>query len=143
MEDKGRGIYSRFNFENEEQKYDLKTVIEKFNTHCQPRKKLTFLTYQYLICKQKECQRFDEYVTGLRQEANKCELGQLTDRLIKDILICGIKDNMLRERMLREPALDLEKAIQAGFSFEETLKNNGYVGNRKYIHDSRKTEQKT
>ena len=120
IRDKGRSIYSTFNFENEEQKYDLKTVIEKFNTHCQPEKKLTFLTYQFLTCKQKECQRFDEYVTELRQEANKCELGQLTDRLIKDILICGIKDYRLRERMLREQALDLVKAIQAGLSAEET-----------------------
>ena len=50
---------------------------------------------------------------------------------------------MLRERMLREPALDLEKAIQAGLSAEETLKSNGYVGNRKYVHDSWKKEQKT
>ena len=45
---------------------------------------------------------------------------------------------MLRERMLREPALDLEKAIPASFDPEETLKNNGDVRNRKYIHNSLK-----
>lgn len=52
----GRKIYYTFNFENEEQKFNLEKVIEKFDSHCQPRKNLTFLTYQFLTCKQKETQ---------------------------------------------------------------------------------------
>ena len=40
--EKRREIYSTFEFENEQLKYNLETVIEKFNNYCQPRKNLTF-----------------------------------------------------------------------------------------------------
>ena len=35
------------------------------------------------------------------------------------MLVCGQRDNAQRERMLREPDLTLEKAIQTGQSAEE------------------------
>lgn len=40
-----------------------------------------------------------------------CEFGELTDSLMKDKLVCGITDNGLCERLLREQDLNLEKAI--------------------------------
>ena len=44
----------------------------------------------------------------------------LRDSLICDIIICGINDNRLREPLLREPELTLQKAVQLGHAAEET-----------------------
>ena len=43
--------------------------------------------------------------------------------LIRDIIVVGILDNHLCERMLRDTKLTLEKAISMGQSAEETNKN--------------------
>ncbi len=63
MGEKGREIYSTFEFENELLKYNLETVIEELNNYSQPRKNLTFLTQNDVFCQQKDHQRFDDYVT--------------------------------------------------------------------------------
>ncbi len=41
----------------------------------------------------------------------KTEFADLTDSLIRDRIVCGIKDNNVRARLLREADLTLEKAI--------------------------------
>jgi len=47
----------------------------------------------------------------------ECEFGDLKDSLIR---IVGVTDDRLRERMLREPNLNLDKALQLGNSAEQT-----------------------
>ena len=111
--ERDRKIYSTFDFENEQMKYNQETVIEKFNNYCQPRKNLPFLTRRFFACKQKDHQRFDDYDTKLRSKVNQYEFGEISNRLIKDMLVCGLRDYALRERMLREPNLTPEKAIKA------------------------------
>ena len=46
---KGREVYSTFEFENEQFKYNLEIVIEKFSNYCQPRKNLTLLTQIFYL----------------------------------------------------------------------------------------------
>ena len=53
----------------------------------------------------------DQYVTDLRNKASSCEFEQLMDGLIRDKIVCGIKSDNVRARLLREPKLDLQKAI--------------------------------
>ncbi|XP_035232918.1 uncharacterized protein LOC118204730 [Stegodyphus dumicola] len=53
----------------------------------------------------------DEYVTDLRNKARTCEFAQLKDSLIKDKIVCGIKDDVVRARLLHETELTLEKAL--------------------------------
>ncbi len=36
------------------------------------------------------------------------------------MIICGISDNALRERMLREPNINLQKAVELGQASEQT-----------------------
>ena len=73
---------------------------------------------------QKEGQTFQNFVTELRQLSEDCEFQDLKDSLIKDMIICGIVDNQLRERMLREPNINLVKSIQLGQAAEETKKHS-------------------
>ncbi|KAH6943013.1 hypothetical protein HPB50_013968 [Hyalomma asiaticum] len=61
--------------------------------------------------KQKENQAFDEFVTELRRQAEKCDFGERKDRLIGDRIVVGIRDGALRERLFRERDLTLDKII--------------------------------
>ena len=62
-------------------------------------------------------------MTELRKLSSKCEFDNLQNSLIKDMFVCGTKDNLLHERLLRECDLTLSKAISAGHYAEETLKH--------------------
>lgn len=53
----------------------------------------------------------DAYVTDLKHKVKDCEFGHLTDSLIRDRIVCGITDDQVRGRLLREPDLTLNKAI--------------------------------
>ena len=118
----GREIYNTFQFEEgDDMKFNI--VLQKFQEYCSPRKNITFMRHKFFTCKQREGQSFDEFVTELKKRSADCEFEQLRDSLIRDIIICGINDNRLRERLLREPDLTLQKAIQLGHAAEETKRH--------------------
>ena len=53
-------------------------------------------------------------MTELKKLSSKCEFDNFQDFLIKDMIVCGTKDNLLCERLLGECDLTLSKAISAG-----------------------------
>ena len=88
---------------------DIKGVIERFNNYCNPRKNIPFNSRQ-----QEPGVSFDRYVTVLRQIAYKCAFGAITPvDLLRNTIIFGIADidNKVRERLLREPELNLSKTL--------------------------------
>lgn len=72
---------------------------------------MTFERHRFFTCTQKSGETIDQYVTELRSRSKTCEFNELTESLIKDRIVCGIPDNGLRERLLREQDPDLDKAI--------------------------------
>ncbi|KXJ04486.1 hypothetical protein AC249_AIPGENE8434, partial [Exaiptasia diaphana] len=53
----------------------------------------------------------DGYVNRLRKHAATCEFGVLTDELIRDRLVLGIREESTKLRLLKEDKLDLNKAL--------------------------------
>ena len=127
--DKGREIYETFQFGTRETEgapepsMVYKDVVEKFRDYCNPRKNITILRYKFFTCKQLESQTFDDFVTRLKVLSQDCEFGDLRDSLIKDVILIGVLDDKLRERLMREATLDLNKAIQLGQAASETRKH--------------------
>ena len=107
-------VYDTFSF-TEEQKGKLVPIIEKFEAYCSPKKNTTYERYIFNSCTQNG-RTIDAFVTDLRSKAKTCAAcvcGDLQDSLIRDRIVCGIDDNNTRERLLRNNALTLEKAIDA------------------------------
>lgn len=104
-------VYNNFQFQALDDKMKLDKILEKFEEYCIPKRNVTFERHKFFTCVQKTGETVDQYVTELRNRSKTCEFGGLTDSLIKDRLVCGIPDNGLRERLLREQDLNLEKAI--------------------------------
>ena len=105
-------VYNNFQFTEEADKMKLDKILEKFEAYCIPKTNVTFERHRFFTCVQKTEETIDQYVTELRNRSKTCEFGGLTDSLIKDRLVCGIPDNSVRERLLREQDLNLEKAIR-------------------------------
>ena len=64
--------------------------------------------------------RFNEFVTELKKLSDDCEFGTIKGSLVKDIIICGVNDSNLRERLLREDDVDLAKVVKVGQAAKQT-----------------------
>ena len=55
----------------------------------------------------------DAYGTELRKFARNCEFGELHDSIIRDRIVCGIRSNKVRKRLLREKDLNFTSMFMA------------------------------
>ncbi|XP_067687858.1 uncharacterized protein [Haliotis asinina] len=104
-------LYNTFHFESETDAMRLKSILDKFEAYCIPKRNITFERHRFFTCSQREGEKIDQYVTELKSRAKTCEFGDLHDSLIRDRIICGIASDALRERLLREDDLTLDKTI--------------------------------
>ena len=74
----------------------LNKVMAKFDKYCTPKTNLTLERFHFNNCNQQTEGGIDAYLARLRKHTNTCEFGDLQDSLIKDHLVCGITDNVMR-----------------------------------------------
>ena len=94
--------------------YDKKKIdryLEALDNYLKPIRYLVYERCVFNTCVQSNDESVQSYVTGLREPATSCEYGELTDDLIRDRLVIGLKHNGDKVRLLREMILGLKKAI--------------------------------
>ena len=96
--------------ECEENLHTTECILKKFENYCTPRKNVTIERHVFFSRNQAAGETFDQYVTDLKLKAKTCEFQTVTDSLIKDRIVGGIRDDKVRARLLREPDLSLNKA---------------------------------
>ena len=96
----------------EEDKRKLDKCLEALESYFKPSRNLVYERYVFNTCVQQSEESVQSYVTRLRKLAASCEYGALTDELIRDRLVIGLKNQGDKVRLLREKSLDLKKAIQ-------------------------------
>ena len=85
-------------------------MLQKFTDYCQPRKNVPFERYCFNRRAQEPGESYEQYRTALRKLSEGCEFDSITpDEILRDRLIFGIRDDKVRERLLREPRLTLNK----------------------------------
>ena len=73
---------------------------------------LQYERHKFNTRNQEEGEAIDNYVTVLRTTlAATCEFSTLEDSLIRDRIVCGVRSQTHKERLLRETDLTLEEAI--------------------------------
>ena len=118
-----RQIYETFDFATVEDKLKLDPVLNKFDSYCNPRSNKTIARHRFFTYRQSEGQSFNNFVTELKKLSAECSFDTLKDELVMDMIIVGINDGGLKERMLKEPDMTLVKAVQLGQSAEEAKKH--------------------
>ena len=113
-------VYNTFNWANEGDNLKIDRVLEKFDAFCNPRKNTIYERYVFFSRNQENGESIDHYVTVLKTMSNTCEFGDLKESLIRDRVVFGIQDNSVRERLLRDPDLTLQTAIEKVRSAELT-----------------------
>ena len=71
---------------------------------------------------------FESYYTELRNTVKDCEFGSLEENLVRDRLVCGIIDEIVREKLLQVEDLTLEKCVNMCRLFESSAKQLRTLG---------------
>ncbi|UYV73002.1 K02A2.6-like, partial [Cordylochernes scorpioides] len=95
----------------EDEKNSLPKIIEALNNHFTPQKNVIYERYIFNTSNQEENEGIDSYTNRLRGLASSCEYDILTEDLIRDRIVLGIKNNRVRKKLLMEPKLNLSSAI--------------------------------
>ena len=96
-----------------EQQATVKGCLDGLEAHFKPQRNVVYERYVFNSCVQIVEESVDVYVNQLRKIASSCEFGALTNELIRDRLIIGVKDRDLK-------GLLLQKAIEICKSNEIT-----------------------
>lgn len=106
----------------------LELVKEKFERYFTPKLNITFERYKFHKIVQNEGETIDEYITRLRLQAQNCEFEKLTDSLLRDQLILGVRSDTLRTKLLSED-ITLLKALQIAQATELAQKQTAEIHN--------------
>ena len=94
-----------------EQKSSVKACLDALEAYFKPKRNVVYERYVFNSSSQQQEESTDEYVNRLRKYAASCNFGSLTDELIRDRLVLGIRDQATKLRLLKEEKLDLNKAV--------------------------------
>jgi hypothetical protein len=117
-------VYNTFTWATAGDNLKIDKVLEKFDAFCNPRKNTIYERYVFFSRNQENGESIDHYVTVLKTLSDTCEFENLKESLICDRLVFGILDNSVRERLLRDPELTLQTAIERVRSAELTIAQN-------------------
>jgi len=108
--EEAREVFATFTWDAEGDDAKLGTVIDKFKSYCEPRKNVPFERYRFNLRAQEPGESYDQYRTALRMLADTCAFQSITpDEILRDRLVFGVRDDKVRERLLRESNLTLSK----------------------------------
>lgn len=139
MGEEALNVYNTFEFEIEtnengqQQEVDdvltVELILDAFSNHYIPFKNETYLRHIFFSTKQTEEQSIDDFVTELKTKARDCGFGNLTDSLIRDKIVSGIRCDRVRQKLLKTRNLDLPLCISICQSEEETTKQLSQMTN--------------
>lgn len=93
---------------DEKKVYD--TVIEKFDSFFKVRRNVIFERAVFNRRVQAGDEAAEQFIMELYKLAETCEYGDMTEQMIRDRLVVGIRDSSLSENLQLDPDLTLEKA---------------------------------
>ena len=130
-------IYNSFDM-TEENRRKLSEIMKEFDRYAVGETNETYERYVFNSRNQKEDENIDKYVAELRTLAQSCGFCKcLTDSLIRDRIVLGIRNDETRKRLLRQPKLTLQKCIDIVKSEEISmaqLKSMGQATSAEDVH---------
>ena len=103
-------IFLNLNFGDEE--ITITSLLSALQDYFLPKRNIVYEMYVFNSCIQTPEESVDGYVNRLRKLASSCQFGTLTEEMIRDRLVIGIRDTSTKAGLLREKDLSrLDKAL--------------------------------
>ena len=105
-----QAVAKTFTFTNEE-KDKIAPLKAKMKAHCEGVQNVTVTRYRFNTTNQQDGQKFDSWFIDLQHKIASCKYGDLKDSMMIDRIVCGIKDDTVREKLLHTADLTLAKCL--------------------------------
>ena len=115
-------IYDGLPFANTEEKTQIDKVAELLDAYFIGETNEIYEAYLFNQRVQETGESFDSFLTALRSLAKTCNFGSMQDRMIRDRVVVGVRDNSTRKKLLAENKLTLNKCIDICRASETTSK---------------------
>ena len=113
--------FDAFEWGETEDDSTIEDVLAKFDEYCEPRTQVIYERYRFNNRNQEPGESIASYLTELRTTAKNCQHESITpDEILRDRIVLGIRDDKMRERLLRLNDLALQKAVDLIKAAEQT-----------------------
>ena len=110
MGDQADDVLRSFNMVEEDKKV-YKEVKERFDQHFVKRRNTIYERAKFNQRRQEDCESADSFITSLYCLVEHCQYGDLTEEMIRDRIVAGVRDRKLSEKLQLDAELTLEKAM--------------------------------
>ena len=114
-------IYDGLPFANTEERTQIDKVVELLDAYFIGETNEIYEAYLFNQRVQEIRESFDSFLTALRSLAKTCNFGSMQDRMIRDRVVVGVRDNGTRKKLLAENKLTLNKCTDICRASESTL----------------------
>ena len=87
-------------------------LVELVRNHVSPPPSAVVQRFHFNSCTQKDGETVGQFVAELRRLSEFCEFGPTLDGMLRDRLVCGIRDSRVQRRLLSEVNLTFSKAFE-------------------------------
>jgi hypothetical protein len=112
---------------SDDNKKKFNVVKEKFEGYFIPKRNDIFERAKFNKRRQNEGESVDHFIIALHTLSEHCGYGDMRDQLIRDLIVVGICDDKLSEKMQLDPELTLEKAISLARQSEAVKKQQPLI----------------
>ena len=100
----------------------MTSSLKALEAYFKPKTNVVYERFMFNSATQSSEEGIDEFVNRLRKMASSCKYGALTDEMIRDRIVIGVRDKAPKLRLLKEDELDLNKALSICRSNEAASK---------------------
>ena len=104
-----------------EKSYD--ELVRCMNEHHNPVPSEIVQRFKFNSRYREEGETVAQYIAALRSLAEFCNYGSSLDDMLRDRLVCGVRNDRIQRSLLAEKSLTLEKALATALSIERAAKN--------------------
>ena len=98
-------------------------LVKIVKNHQQPPPPTIVQRFYFNTCIQEMEETVSEFVAGLRRLSECCQFAATLDDMLRDRLVCGIRDRRLQLRLLAETDLTFQKALDISQAIEAAERN--------------------
>ncbi|KAL1417874.1 hypothetical protein MTO96_006047 [Rhipicephalus appendiculatus] len=96
-------------------------IVEYLEEQYKPQVNETAARFSFFMRKQQDGESVREYIADLRRLAKNCYFGDSLNRMLRDLIVCGIRDDDARRCLLTRKKLTVEQAEEFTMASEKAL----------------------
>lgn len=105
-------VFAQLEFAADKSKEKLADVLDVFEAYCNPRKNELYEWFVFWSMTQSPGEPIDTYLKRLKTQASRCEFAnEIKSKMLLCRVVFGISSVKLKERLLRDNTMTLEKAV--------------------------------